>query len=144
MYRSTPVLLVMLVGIAGLTAFPDRADAQKGYRCPVTIEMQGKNVLQGEIRDTERPSTAELWNLLKSLSFGATKAGQGVSDLKSADKATLKGKIQVKVAGAGQVQVAELNLVRNKLNPEAWVIAPEDVARILKIQSGADKKQPKK
>jgi hypothetical protein len=58
------------------------------------------------------------------------------------EKTTLKGEVRVIINGAGNVEVAELNLVRNKRNTSAWVIAPEDVEKILKVRKAKD--APKK
>ncbi len=131
------LLLITLLGIACLVAIPDRAVAQ--YQCAVAIELKGKAVLKGEIRDTERPSTDQLWELLKSLSFSPTKDGKDLPSAKSAEQATLKGEIRVKVNGAGEVALRELGLVRNQFNPDAWVIAPADVALIIKMRKASGK-----
>src|SRR2546425_10932828 len=112
------VVVVLFLGVVWLATFPGQVDAQ--YRCAVAIELKGKAVLQGEIRDTERPSTKQLWDLLKTLSFSATKDGKDLPDPKSVETATLKGELRVKINGAGQVELKEITLVRNKLSTEAW------------------------
>lgn len=119
---------IAVLGLAVVAAAPGRAQAQ--YNCAVNIEMGGKNVLAGQIRDEKRPSTPQLWELLQTLSFnekekGLTKENGGL---------TLKGDVRVIIDGAGQVKLSELRLVPNKFDATAWVIAPEDVARILKIR----------
>lgn len=136
------IVLGIALSIAGLAAVPGHAVAQ--YRCAVAIELKGKTILAGEIRDTERPSTEELWDILRTLSFSATKDGRDLPDPKAVDQTTLKGALRVKVNGAGEVQLEELRLVRNKFNTSAWVIAPEDFARILKMRKEAGDEQPKK
>ena len=136
------VFLVVALGIPCVMAMPSRVFAQ--YRCAVAIELKGKAILKGEIRDVERPPTNQLWELLQSLSFSATENGKDVPDPKTVDRVTLKGELRVKVNGAGQVQLEELRLVRNKLNASAWVIAPEDVTRILKMRKTPGSEQPKK
>ena len=92
MVRNTVnVLVILLVGACWLAA-PGAADAQ--YRCGVAIELKGKVVFKGEILDTERPSTDELWNLLKTLSF--TPAGKNIKDLpadKSVEQANTEGRL---------------------------------------------------
>jgi hypothetical protein len=140
--RQLVVLFVVLLGVAGWAALTGRAVAQ--YRCAVAIDLKGKAVLAGEIRDTERPRTNELWELLKTLSFNPTKDGQALPDPKSVERTKLEGEIRVRINGAGQVQLKELSLVRNKLDANAWVIAPEDVARILKLRNSSSQEQPKK
>jgi hypothetical protein len=45
---------------------------------------------------------------------------------------------------SGEVQLKELSLVRNKSDETAWVIAPEDVSRILKLRNAPSQEQPKK
>ena len=134
--------LVLLVGITFLAALPATADAQ--YRCAVAIEIKGKPVLQAQIRDVERPPTDELWDLLKSLSFSPTKDGKDLPDPTTNEQTTLKGDLRVTINGAGNVELTELRLVRNKLSTSAWVIAPADVTRILKMRKTAEDKQPKK
>jgi hypothetical protein len=108
------------------------APVKAQYDCSVSIELDGKAVLAGRIRDEQRPSTEALWNLLKTLSFERTTVGKEVADPKSVDRTQLKGKIRVTIDGAGQAELAELNFVRNKYNPDAWVIAPTDVTRVIK------------
>jgi hypothetical protein len=125
-------LRVLLV-IAAVASMPTLAVAQ--YRCAVAIDLKGKTVLAGEIRDVERPPTDELWKLLKTLSFSPGKDGADLPDPKVTEKATLKGELRVKVNGAGQVALTELRLVRNPFNDAAWVIAPEDVTRILALRA---------
>lgn len=142
MYLSrTGVFAALVVGITCLLAVPTQAFAQ--YRCAVVIELKGKAILAGEIRDVERPPTNELWMTLNSLSFSPTKGSKDLPDPKSVDRATLKGELCVKVNGAGQVQLGELHLVRNKFNTSAWVIASDDAARILKMRNAASE-EPKK
>src|ERR1019366_10363503 len=99
-------------------ALPSNADAQ--YRCAVAVEIKEKAVLQGQIRDVERPPTDQLWELLRTLSFSPTKEGRELPDLNAVEQATLKGKLRVAVNGAGDVELTELHLVRNKFNNSAW------------------------
>ena len=113
------------------------------YRCAVSIELKGKTVLQGEIRDTERPSTDQLWDLLKTLSFSPASKSKDLPDPQSVERATLKGGLRVKVNGEGQVELKEISLVRNKRSTDAWIIAPDDVARILKMRNASGEEKPK-
>jgi hypothetical protein len=138
---TTRIRCIALVGIACIAAVPGTATAQ--YNCPVAVELDGKKILAGEIRDVSRPPTDRLWELLKTLSFSPAKDAKDLPDPKTHETASLKGELRVKITGAGQVGVKELNLVRNKLNLEAWVIAPADVTRILELRkaSGDDKKK---
>jgi hypothetical protein len=133
MFRTTiggPFLA--LLGIVCVAMVPGTVVAQ--YNCAVAIEHKGKDILKGQIRDVERPPTDQLWELLKTLSFSPTANGNDLPDPKSVEKTTLKGTLKVKINGAGNVELSELNLVRNKLTKTAWVIAPEDVIRILKMR----------
>jgi hypothetical protein len=141
MFRSMiDVHFFAIFGIAFIAAIPGKAIAQ--YNCAVAIELKGKEILKGQIRDVERPPTDQLWELLKSLSFSPTPNAKDLPDPKSTEKTTLKGHLRVKINGAGNVEMSELNLVRNKLNTSAWVIAPEDVTRILRMRKAED--APKK
>jgi hypothetical protein len=135
MHNRIGVLLASALGLCLCLLATPEARAQ--YRCAVGIELKGKTILAGQIRDTERPETDQLWELLKTLSFSPTSAAKDLPDPKTAERATLKGDLRVKVDGAGQVQLEELRLVRNKFDPTAWVIAPEDVTRILKLRKAA-------
>jgi hypothetical protein len=67
---KSSLFLIIALGISSLAVVPGQVRAQ--YNCAVTIDWKGKTVLQGQIRDTERPPTAELWKLLKTLSFSPT------------------------------------------------------------------------
>lgn len=122
--------------LAGFFALPALANAQ--YNCPVTIDLSKKTVLKAEIVDEERPSTEELWKLLKTIGFERAK-GADIADPSKTEKTTLKGDIGVDIAGAGRVTVSELNLVRNRYNRDSWVIAPEDVARLLTMKRGPNR-----
>ena len=130
------IQFVALVGIACLAAMPAEASAQ--YNCPVAIELKGDKILNGQIRDEQRPSTARLWELLNSLSFSPDNGFKGLPEEKTVGKATLKGELRVTIDGAGDVALKELNLVRNKYNAEAWVIAPADVTRILGMRKASE------
>jgi hypothetical protein len=136
------VLLGILVGLACWATLLDRADAQ--YRCAVTIDLKGTAVLQGTIRDVERPPTEQLWDTLRTLSFQPTRDGKGLPDPKSVERTMLNGEIRVRVNGAGEVSLKEISLVRNKRNTSAWVIAPDDVEQILKLRRSSGKEPPKK
>lgn len=125
--------LIAVVGL-GFLAAPDRVAAQ--YNCAVTIELDGKGILRGTIIDVERPPTEQLWQTLNTLSF----SGSAKADPQNPARATLKGDLRVIINGAGDVKLNELRLVQNKYNASAWVIAPEDVAQILKLRKEADKK----
>jgi hypothetical protein len=141
MFRTTiGIPFLALLGIVCIATVPGKAIAQ--YNCAVAIELKGKDVLKGQIRDVERPPTDQLWELLKSLSFSPTANGNDLPDPKSVEETTLKGALKVKINGAGNVELSELKLVRNKLNTSAWVIAPEEVTRILKMRKADD--TPKK
>jgi hypothetical protein len=140
-HRTIGIFLITLFGVVGPMALPGKANAQ--YRCAVVIELKGAAVLRGQIRDVERPPTDELWKMLETLSFSPTKDGKDMADPKSVEQTTLKGELRVKVNGAGEVDLKELRLVRNKNNAEAWVIAPEDFTRILKMRKASAEEQPK-
>jgi hypothetical protein len=139
---KTGILFASALAVAYLALSPGLVRAQ--YNCGVAIELKGKAVLKGQIRDTQRPRTDQLWELLKTLSFSPTEAGKVVPDPKAEDRATLKGELQVKINGAGQVKLEELRLVRNKYDATAWVIAPEEVTLILNIRKGPKVEEPKK
>jgi hypothetical protein len=131
------------LGVGCLAALPSRGYGQ--YNCPVAIEFRGKAVLEGRIRDVERPSTDVLWEeKLKTLSFSPTEYGKDRSDLKAGEKTKLEGELRVVIDGAGHVSVKELHLVRNKFDTSAWVIAPEDFKRILELRKASSKGQPNK
>lgn len=132
--------LLALLAIVCVAAVPGTASAQ--YNCAVAIELKGKEILNGQIRDVERPPTDQLWDHLRTLSFSPTANAKDLPDPKTVEKTTLKGELRVKIDGAGNVELSELNLVRNKRNTSAWVIAPEDVLRILKMRKADD--TPKK
>lgn len=134
------IRLLAFLGFAGILAAPGTVHAQ--YNCAVAIELKGKDILKGTIRDTERPPTDQLWEMLKSLSFSATASGKDLPDPKTVEKTTLKGALRVKINGAGNVELKELTLVRNRFNSAAWVIAPDEVTRILKMRKG--EKKPEK
>jgi hypothetical protein len=134
-----PSFWLVVLTIACLTALPSQCYAQ--YNCPVKIELQGKALLEGLIRDTERPPTDVLWEInLQTLSFSPAKDAKGLPDPKTKGEAKLAGDLSVVIDGAGQVRLKELRLVRNKFNSSAWVIAPEDFKRILQLRKGSDKK----
>ena len=135
------IQFVALLGIACLAAMPAKASAQ--YNCPVAIELKGDKILIGQIRDEQRPSTARLWELLNTLSFSPDKGFKDLPEEETIGKATLKGELRVKIDGAGDVALKELNLVRNKYNAEAWVIAPADVTRIIRMRK-VNEDQPNK
>lgn len=126
-----------LAFLAGFFALPALAQAQ--YNCPVTVDLSKKVVLKAEIVDEERPSTEELWKLLKTIGFERTDAGVSIADPSKVEKTTLKGDIGVDIAGAGRVTVGELNLVRNPYNRESWIISSDDVARILTMKRGPNR-----
>src|SRR5690349_9598053 len=130
--RRADVLSRTALGIPLMLALPAIASAQ--YNCAVTIEWKGKAILAGEIRDTDRPPTDQLWELLKTLSFAPARDAKDLPDPKAVAQATLKGELRVKINGAGEVPVAELRLVRNPFNPGAWVIAPDEVTRIVRLR----------
>jgi hypothetical protein len=112
-----------------LVCLPGAAKAQ--YLCAVTVKLGGKVVLTGQIRDAERPSTEQLWQTLQTLSLHG-------------DGPTLKGDVLVVIDGAGEVRLRELNLVTNKYNRAAWVVAPADFERIMKIRKESTSKESKK
>lgn len=131
--------LSMFLSGTCMLALPGVAEAQ--YRCGVAIELKGKAILQGTIRDVERPPTDELWELLKTLSFAPNKSAKDVPDPTVAETTTLKGDLRVTINGAGHVDVKELGLVRNKYAPETWQIAPAEVTRILKLRKVEEPKK---
>jgi len=134
------IRLLALVGIVCIAAIPGQAMAQ--YNCAVSIELKGKTILSGGIRDVERPPTDQLWETLHTLSFSPAASAKDLPDPQTVEKTTLKGDLRVKINGAGHVELTELNLVQNKFNTSAWVIAPEDVTRILKMRKADE--TPKK
>jgi hypothetical protein len=123
-------LIVFAASLLGLAIVAAPVKAQ--YNCAVAIELDGKKVMAGQIRDTERPSTKALWDLLKTLSLSGS--GKEIADPTAVETMQLKGKVRVAIDGAGHAEVAELNFVRNKYNPSAWVIAPADVTRVIKAR----------
>lgn len=116
------------LGLAASIVLPGSALAQ--YNCAVTIDVKDKVVLKGTIRDVERPPTEELWQILQTLAFTGDKEFKG----------TLKGQVRVKINGAGEVKLEELQLVPNKRG-DGWVIAPDDFARIVKLRKAQDAKK---
>jgi len=140
--RIMSTFFVLILGTIILAAMAAPADAQ--YRCAVAIQLKGKDVLKGEIRDTEPPSTDLLWELLHSLSFSPTDEAKGVPELKWVEKSTLTGELHVSINGAGSMKLKELRLIPNKRNPDAWVIEPSEVTRILQMRKAQSKESPKK
>ena len=130
-------LVLSIVAAAIVLVAPRPAAAQ--YLCPVGIELNGKKVLAAQIRDTERPSTDVLWQLLMTLSFSPTEDGKTLPNAADAKATTLKGKVRVQINGAGEVSLGELGLVQNRNNAGAWVIAPGDVTRILEMRKASAK-----
>src|SRR5262245_62962816 len=96
--------LVLMGGVC-LGFVSERALAQ--YRCAVAIELKGKEILKGQIRDVERPPTDQLWDLLKTLSFSPTANAKDLPDSGTATKTTLKGELRVTIDGAGSVPLTE-------------------------------------
>ena len=143
MHRTTSgIHFLALLGIACVMTIPGKAIAQ--YNCAVAIELKGKEILKGQIRDVERPPTDQLWQHLNTLSFSPAEDAKDLPDPKTVEKTTLKGDLRVKINGAGYVELKEISLVRNKRNAAAWVIAPDDVDRILKMRKASGEDQPKK
>jgi hypothetical protein len=129
--RMSRFTSALFFGLVAIIALPGLARAQ--YNCAVTIDVKDKVVLKGTIRDVERPPTEELWQILQTLSFTGDKEFQG----------TLKGQIRVKINGAGEVKLEELQLVPNKRDSKSWVIAPDDYAKIVKLRKAQDEKKKK-
>jgi hypothetical protein len=129
------LVAIGLIASVCLVACPLCARAQ--YDCPVSIQVDKKTVLTTTIVEVKRPPTEQLWKMLPNLLFTGT-----VADVDSEGRGILKGAIRVRINGAGEAHLEELHLVRHTKGGKHWLIAPDELDKILQARRSSAKARP--
>src|SRR5947209_1458942 len=96
--------------------------------------LGGRVVLRALTGDDGRAGEDAVWDYLKRVSFGG---GAKVSIRPDPDnplRATLEGKIKVRIAYGGEVEVSTLRLIRAHKIDDEWKIDPKQVDEMAKVK----------
>ena len=95
--------------------------AVAGRDIGILVSLEGKPWLVGAWGDNGKANADGVWQYLKTASLQVAKDGKVEPDAKDKSRAKLVGKIEVKIRYGGTATVKELNLVRDKRDPDRWL-----------------------